>query len=128
MLLFFLLLLILILIIFKFNILKNYNKVDIDTMLNNGDLIEQSLLRGNIFYKSKVKKDNTISYFVYIRLENGEEITVDNLDIYSSVVTADVITFNKYLYKYREYNYSYYTICLDHLEDIKLKEELNIIK
>ena len=121
----FLIILILIIIIFRFNILKKCNKVNIDTILNNGDLIEQALLKGDVFYKSKVKKDNNISYFVYIRLENGEEITVDNLDIYSSVVITDIIVFNKYLYKYREYNYSYYTICLDYLENIKLKEELN---
>ena len=119
----FLIILILIIIIFRFKIAKKYNRVNIDIILTHGELIEETITKGDIYYKGRVKNKDDFSHLVYIRLETGEEIIVDNLDIYSSVVITDVIVFNKYLYK--DYNYTYYTMCLGDLENIKLKEELN---
>lgn len=112
------------LILFKNHILSKYNDLIINNIMKNG-ILEETFLKGDIFYKSKVKQDNKISYFVYIRLENGQEIIVDNLDIYSCLNIADMTIFKQNNYIYKSYYYSFYTLHLDGLESIKLNEKID---
>ena len=123
----FIVIFILLIIILTFQILKKYKELNIDTILSNGNLIEQTLLKGEIYYKGKAKNKDNLSYLVYIRLESGEEVTVDNYDIYSSLTIGDIAIFNKNKYSYKNQKYSFYSICLGELEDIKLNETLEYI-
>ena len=106
---------------------KTINKIEnetIENILEKGELKEEIFMKGDIFYKTRFKKDELISYLVYIRLEDGEEITVDNQDFYVAFNTGDVTTFVKNKYSYKSNTLTFYSSCLDGLENIRLLEKL----
>lgn len=119
--------LILTIVIFRLKILKKYKEFNIDMILKHGVLTEQIFMKGDIFYKGRVKNKDEISHLVYIRLENGEEITVNNIDIFSSLTVGDIATFSKNKYSYKNQQFSFYTLCLGDLENIRLNEEINYL-
>ena len=117
----------LIIIIFKFKILKKCEEFNIDTILKYGVLSEQIFMKGDIFYKGIVKKENFISYLIYVRLDNGKEITIDNPDVYSSLNIGDIAVFSKNKYTYINQELNFYTVCLGDLENIRLNETIEFL-
>lgn len=118
----------LIVILFGFKIINKSKEINIEKILEHGELKYEDMLKGDIFYKSPVKdKDGNISYLTYIRLEDGKEITVEKEDFYSLLNIGDVISCSKKTYIYKSQKLSFYTVLLDKLDDIRLCEQLDFI-
>lgn len=118
----------LIVILFGFKIINKSKEINIEKILEHGELKCEDMLKGDIFYKSPVKdKDGNISYLTYIRLEDGKEITVEKEDFYSLLNIGDVISCSKKTYIYKSQKLSFYTVLLDKLDDIRLCEQLDFI-
>lgn len=114
----------LIVILFGFKIINKSKEINIEKILEHGELKYEDMLKGDIFYKSPVKdKDGNISYLTYIRLEDGKEITVEKEDFYSLLNIGDVISCSKKTYIYKSQKLSFYTVLLDKLDDIRLSEK-----
>ena len=89
----------LIVILFGFKIINKSKEINIEKILEHGELKYEDMLKGDIFYKSPAKdKDGNISYLTYIRLEDGKEITVEKEDFYSLLNIGDVISCSKKTY------------------------------
>ena len=113
----------LIVILFGFKIINKSKEINIEKILEHGELKYEDMLKGDIFYKSPVKdKDGNISYLTYIRLEDGKEITVEKEDFYSLLNIGDVISCSKKTYIYKSQKLSFYTVLLDKLDDIRLSD------
>lgn len=118
----------LIVILFGFKIINKSKEINIEKILEHGELKYEDMLKGDIFYKSPVKdKDGNISYLTYIRLEDGKEITVEKEDFYSLLNIGDVISCSKKTYIYKSQKLSFYTVLLDKLDDIRLCGQLDFI-
>lgn len=118
----------LIVILFGFKIINKSKEINIEKILEHGELKYEDMLKGDIFYKSPAKdKDGNISYLTYIRLEDGKEITVEKEDFYSLLNIGDVISCSKKTYIYKSQKLSFYTVLLDKLDDIRLCEQLDFI-
>lgn len=118
----------LIVILFGFKIINKSKEINIEKILEHGELKYEDMLKGDIFYKSPAKdKDGNISYITYIRLEDGKEITVEKEDFYSLLNIGDVISCSKKTYIYKSQKLSFYTVLLDKLDDIRLCGQLDFI-
>lgn len=118
----------LIVILFGFKIINKSKEINIEKILEHGELKYEDMLKGDIFYKSPAKdKDGNISYLTYIRLEDGKEITVEKEDFYSLLNIGDVISCSKKTYIYKSQKLSFYTVLLDKLDDIRLCGQLDFI-
>lgn len=118
----------LILILFGFKIVNKSKEINVEKIIEKGILKEEMMIKGDVFYKSTVRdsKDN-LSYLTYIRLENGKEIAINQMDFYSILNTGNVINLNKETYIYKSQKLTFYSVLLDGLENIRLCEELDFV-
>lgn len=121
-----LIIVILIILLFGFKVINKVEEINVETILNKGFLSNKTVLKGDVFHKGVVKIiEGELSYFVYIRLEDGKEFTIDNRKLYSKLNICEVININKEIYTYKSQVLTVYSMSLEGFENFRLYEELN---
>ena len=118
----------LVLLLFGFKIIDKSRELNIENILNKGSLMNSTKLRGEIFYKGVTKNTkDKLSYFVYIRLEDGKELVVENFKFYSDVKIGDIVNTKKETHIHKAQSLSFYSILHEEFKENRFYEELDFI-
>jgi hypothetical protein len=87
-------------LVFRYFI-NNHEDYTISNILKKGNLTNSDNIRGHVNFKKVVKHNNNESYMIYLRLEDGKEIVINNMDYFLSINTGDSIFLRKDTYSHK---------------------------
>ena len=104
---------------------KEFN---IEHIIHHGILEREEHLKGEIFYRgTATDNEKNLSYYTYIRLTNGSDMTVNNKELFNFFNTGDNLNIIKKVHKHKMHRLTFYLIELSESKYIRICEELDTI-
>lgn len=92
-----------------------------ERVLKDGILENEEHYNGEIFYMTSCKNsDERFDYYTYVRLNNGEDITIRNEDVYKNFHIGMNIKIIERVYIYKKRRFNLYIAELNNSEHIRL--------